>query len=200
MGKILNGFTDKTAQNLQLDAGILAKNLTDPKSFAGTLTAEQIVGATSGGGSFTAKPELRNIFADLDGARGSYKDGNVVDNWEIKLTATLKEMTAENFKLALGASRVTKGQVSDKYDTIEGKMVVEASDYLNNLCWIGTLNGQAQPIIIELKNVLNISGVNFSFADKGTGGLAIELQAHFSVTEADRDKVPFTIYTPKTTV
>ena len=38
---------------------------------------------------------MRNIFEGIDGAKGNYKDGNVIDNWEITLTATVKEMTAK---------------------------------------------------------------------------------------------------------
>lgn len=199
MGKVLNGFTPNTAKNLQLDAGILVRGLADPSTFNGVLTSPaKSIGATSGGGSFTAVPEMRNIFEDLDGARGNYKDGNVIDSWEIKLTATLKEITAENFKLALAAADTTTAVSSSKYDTTEARLEIKTTDYLDNLCWIGTLNGSTTPIIIELKNVLNINGLNFTFADKSTGGVELELQAHLDITASDI--VPFKIYTPKATV
>ena len=191
---ILNGFTKDTAKNLQLDAGILVKELETPGAFNGELTENQKLGATEGGASFTATPTVRNIFEGIDGAKGNYKDGNVIDGWEIKLTATLKEMTAENFKLALGSGTITPAS-EGKFDSTTAKMVIESTDYLSNICWLGTQAGSEDPIIIELKNVMNINGLTFTVTDKGTGTVELELQAHFDITKPN--EVPFTIYTPK---
>nr|DAH98925.1 MAG TPA: major tail protein [Caudoviricetes sp.] len=195
MAKVLNGFTANTATNLQLDAGIFVRGLADPSSFTGTVTTPaKTIGATSGGGSFTAIPTFRNIFEDLDGARGVYKGGQVIDSWEIKMTTTIKEMTAENLKLALAAAD-TSAASSGKYDTTVARLEVKEEDYLDNFCFIGTINGQDTPVIIEMKNVLNMSGLNLTVADKATGSVSLELQAHFDLSKPD--EVPFKIYTPK---
>lgn len=193
--KVLNGFTPQTAQNLQLDAGIFVRGLADPSKFTGTVTTPaKTIGATSGGGSFTAIPTFRNIFEDLDGARGVYKGGQVIDTWEIKMTTTIKEMTAENLKLALAAADTTAAS-SGKYDTTVARLEVKEEDYLDNFCFIGTINGQDTPVIVEMKNVLNMSGLNLTVADKATGSVSLELQAHFDLSKPD--EVPFKIYTPK---
>ena len=193
--KVLNGFTPQTAQNLQLDAGIFVRGLTNPETFNGTVTTPaKTIGATSGGGSFTAVPTFRNIFEDLDGARGVYKSGQVIDTWEIKMTTTIKEMTAENIKLALAAADTT-AESEGKYDTTTARLEVKDTDYLDNFCFIGTINGQDTPVIIEMKNVLNMSGLNLTVADKATGSVSLELQAHFDLSKPD--EVPFKIYTPK---
>ena len=195
MAKVLNGFTANTATNLQLDAGIFVRGLADPSTFNGTVTTPaKTIGATSGGGSFTAIPTFRNIFEDLDGARGVYKGGQVIDSWEIKLTTTIKEMTAENLKLALAAADTTAAS-SGKYDTTVARLEVKNTDYLDNFCFIGTINGQDTPVIVEMKNVLNMSGLNLTVADKATGSVSLELQAHFDLSKPD--EVPFKIYTPK---
>ena len=195
MAKVLNGFTPQTAQNLQLDAGIFVRGLADPSKFTGTVTTPaKTIGATSGGGSFTAIPTFRNIFEDLDGARGVYKSGQVIDSWEIKLTTTIKEMTAENLKLALAAADTTAAS-SGKYDTTVARLEVKEEDYLDNFCFIGTINGQDTPVIVEMKNVLNMNGLNLTVADKATGSVSLELQAHFDLSKPD--EVPFKIYTPK---
>lgn len=191
---VLNGFTPKTAKNLQLDAGILVKNLEDPSSFDGTLTDSQKIGATSGGGSFAAVPEMRNLFEDLDGARGNYKDGNVIDSWDITLTVTMKEMTTDNLKLAIGAADVTPASTGS-FDVVQPRIVINSSDYLDNIVWMGTMNGSSDPIMIELKNAMNTNGINFAFTDKGTGGIEVEIKAHFDLNKPE--EVPFTIYTPK---
>lgn len=195
MAKVLNGFTANTATNLQLDAGIFVRGLADPSTFNGTVTTPaKTIGATSGGGSFTAIPTFRNIFEDLDGARGVYKGGQVIDSWEIKMTTTIKEMTAENLKLALAAADTTAAS-SGKYDTTVARLEVKEEDYLDNFCFIGTINGQDTPVIVEMKNVLNMSGLNLTVADKATGSVSLELQAHFDLSKPE--EVPFKIYTPK---
>lgn len=194
---MLNGFTPNTAKNMQLNAGILVKNLNDIDNFDGTLEDSQKIGATEGGATFTAVPEIRNIFDGIDGARGNYKDGNAVDSWEVKIAGTMKEITAENFKLALGAGDITKAAADEKFDKVTGRMEFRAADYLENVCWLGTQNGSEDPIIIEIKNALNITGVSFTATDKGTGAISFEIQGHFDL--AKPDDVPFTIYTPKVT-
>lgn len=199
MGKTLNAFTPDTAQNLQLDAGIVVLGLTDPKIFDGVVTSPaKTVGATSGGVVFTAIPSIRNIFEDLDGSRGNYKDGNVIDTWDIKMSFTMKEITANNLKMSLAAADITPAAASEKYDTLKGRNEIKSSDYLPNLVLITTQNTKTEFIMIEIKNVLNITGLTFTTADKSTGMVDVELQAHFDL--ATPNEVPFKIYTPKATV
>ena len=190
---ILSAFTKNTAKNMQLDAGLLVKGLTDILNFNGTIADEKKLGATSGGASFSATPEMRNIFEGIDGAKGNYKDGNVIDNWEITLTATVKEMTANNLKLAMATADIATG--NDKFDVLTPRMEVKSTDYIDNICWLGTMKGSSEPMIIELKNVLNTNGISFTAEDKGSGSVELELKAHFDLSEPD--EVPFNIYFPK---
>ena len=190
---ILSAFTKNTAKNMQLDAGLLVKGLTDILNFNGTIADDKKLGATSGGASFSATPEMRNIFEGIDGAKGNYKDGNVIDNWEITLTATVKEMTANNLKLAMATADIATG--NDKFDVLTPRMEVKSTDYIDNICWLGTMNGSSEPMIIELKNVLNTNGISFTAEDKGSGSVELELKAHFDLSKPN--EVPFNIYFPK---
>lgn len=190
---ILSAFTKNTAKNMQLDAGLLVKGLTDILNFNGTIADEKKLGATSGGASFSATPEMRNIFEGIDGAKGNYKDGNVIDNWEITLTATVKEMTANNLKLAMATADIATG--NEKFDVLTPRMEVKSTDYIDNICWLGTMNGSSEPMIIELKNVLNTNGISFTAEDKGSGSVELELKAHFDLSKPN--EVPFNIYFPK---
>ncbi len=188
---ILNGFTPQTAQNLQLDAGILVKNHVVGEAIADA----NKLGATSGGATFSAVPELRNLFDDLDGARGNFKQGVVIDSWEISLTATVKEITAENVKLALaGATTSSEGT----HNVVTPSLSIDQTAFLDNLCWIGSVNGSDEFMVIELNNVLNTNGLSFTATDKGSGTVALELKAHFDVNNPL--EVPFKIYTPKASV
>ena len=190
---ILSAFTKNTAKNMQLDAGLLVRGLTDILNFNGTIADEKKLGATSGGASFSATPEMRNIFEGIDGAKGNYKDGNVIDNWEITLTATVKEMTAKNLQLAMATADIKSDD--DKFDVLTPRMEVKSTDYIDNICWLGTMNGSDEPMIIELKNVLNTNGISFTAEDKGSGSVELELKAHFDLSKPD--EVPFNIYFPK---
>lgn len=190
---ILSAFTKDTAKNMQLDAGLLVRGLTDILNFNGTIADEKKLGATSGGASFSATPEMRNIFEGIDGAKGNYKDGNVIDNWEITLTATVKEMTAKNLQLAMATADIKSDD--DKFDVLTPRMEVKSTDYIDNICWLGTMNGSTEPMIIELKNVMNTNGISFTAEDKGSGSVELELKAHFDLSKPN--EVPFNIYFPK---
>lgn len=190
---ILSAFTKDTAKNMQLDAGLLVRGLTDILNFKGTIADDKKLGATAGGASFSATPEMRNIFEGIDGAKGNYKDGNVIDNWEITLTATVKEMTAKNLQLAMATADIKSD--NDKFDVLTPRMEVKSTDYIDNICWLGTMNGSSEPMIIELKNVLNTNGISFTAEDKGSGSVELELKAHFDLSKPN--EVPFNIYFPK---
>lgn len=192
MAGILSAFSKGTAKNMQLDAGILVRNLENILEFDGTLVEANKLGATSGGATFSATPELRNIFDGIDGAKGNYKDGNVIDNWEITLTATVKEMTAKNLQLAMASADITE---DENFSVLTPRMNVSTSDYIDNICWLGTMNGSTNPMIIELKNVMNTNGISFTAEDKGSGSVELELKAHFDLSKPD--EVPFKIYFPK---
>ncbi|MDY5960626.1 MAG: hypothetical protein SPJ53_04755 [Lactobacillus amylovorus] len=190
---ILSAFTKNTAKNMQLDAGLLVRGLTDILNFNGIIADDKKLGATSGGASFSATPEMRNIFEGIDGAKGNYKDGNVIDNWEITLTATVKEMTAKNLQLAMATADIKSDD--DKFDVLTPRMEVKSTDYIDNICWLGTMNGSSEPMIIELKNVMNTNGISFTAEDKGSGSVELELKAHFDLSKPN--EVPFNIYFPK---
>lgn len=194
---ILSAFTKNTAKNMQLDAGLLVRGLTDILNFSGTIADDKKLGATSGGATFSATPEIRNIFEGIDGAKGNYKDGNVIDNWEVTLTATVKEMTAKNLQLAMATADIDNGS-EGKFDVLTPRMDIKTTDYIDNICWLGTMNGSTEPMIIELKNVMNTNGISFTAEDKGSGSVELELKAHFDLSKPN--EVPFNIYFPKQSI
>lgn len=191
MGKVLSGFTADTPTNIQLDAGVFLKNL----DFTGTETIETLktliqtsildstkkIGATSGGGSFTVVPEMRNIAEDLDGARMKIKGLMAQDNIEVKLSTTMKEITLDNIKIAMGAS-TTKGNL------VKPKFHLEDADYIDNIVWVGTMASADGLLVIILKNVLNTAGLSFEFTDKGTGGISVEFEPFVDL--ADMEDIP----------
>ena len=193
MANILSAFRKDTAQNMQLDAGIFVANLTNPSEFDGVIPETAInLGATSGDNSFTYTPEFRDILEDVNGARGKYKGAQVIDTITAEMSGTMKEITAENIKIALSSADIIEGSSSEKFDKIKPRLEVKDIDYLENLCWIGSINNESELIIIEMKNVLNTSGFSYTATDKGSGSVEFTFVPHFDLENPD--DIPVTIY------
>jgi len=192
------GLTPESFKNMQLDAGAFFINLdtstvkANPdtgrvgmyaEEFADILKAGlaegKALGATSGGGSFQAVPEVRQISAD--DMRSPIIGSTVFDAWEVKMTTTLKEITENNLRFALATATTDKET---------GAMMIGNTllpdHYIKKMGWAGRLL-DGRLLYIELDNVLNIVGTNLTFVDKGEGVIAVEYRAH----QADLTKMEF---------
>lgn len=198
--KLLSAFRPDTAQNMQLDAGIFVINLADPSTFDGTIPEGAInLGATSGDNSFSYTPTYRNILEDVNGAKSVYKGAQVIDTVEAEMSGTMKEVTAENIAFAMGAADIIEASSSEKFDKIQARLDIKPTDYLDNLCWIGSVNNEEDLMIIEMKNVLNTSGFSYTAANNGSGSIEFTFVPHFDLSNPN--EVPVTIWrTKKATV
>lgn len=173
----------KTFKNLQLNAGVFLvdfdySSATDATSLAALISTAleddtKLLGATTGGGTFVCTPEERQI--EADGMRYPVIGSTVYDSWDIRLTGTMKEITADNLKRVIGTADITDAE-GGKMHTIKVRTNVEEGDYIDNLVWVGdTSEGY---MLIDLENVLNVAGMNMTFADKNEGTLPFEFRAH----------------------
>ena len=177
------GLTDRTIVNLQLNAGVLLTTYTKGTD----INEDDIIGATRGGGSFTAVPTIHQ--AAVDGAPTYTKGLERVDDWVVTLNATMVEVSDEAISRALGVG-VTKtetGTGTTKDTTFTVKRTVNDADY-KDLYWVGDLSN-GQNVVIKIKNALNTSGFNLTFSDRGEGTYALALIGHF--TTEDLDTAPF---------
>lgn len=178
---MVTGLRPATFENLQLNAGVFLENFdyseaTDATTLLAAINAAitagtGVLGATIGDGSFQCTPEIRQI--EANGMRYPIKGSTVNDSWTVRLTGTMKEINSANFKRALMTADVT---TSDKKATIKVRTDIKSTDYITKLCWIG--NTSKGFVLISLDNVLNLTGANFTFVDKGEGSLPFEFQAH----------------------
>lgn len=188
---VINGMTATTTQNFLLDAGAFLKNfdpLTD--TFETAKTEGKVIGATKGGGTFKATPTFRKI--EPDGARGDVKGTQILESWEVIMEANIIEVTEETVALSLGVnqnSTIKEGA----YTKIEGKNCVLDTDYIDNITWIGTLSGSAEPVIIQVFNALNTAGLELKMEDKSEGVLPLKFTGH---SIGGDDKPPFAVYLP----
>ena len=193
------GLDATTFQRLELNAGVFLKN------FSGTLTSSvtnaatfktaldaaitartNILGATRGGGTFTATPESRQI--EADGMRYPIIGSTVYDSWDCHLTGTMIEAYPGNWNLVLPTGTVT---TSGQIDTLKFATALESTDYLTTLDWVSILSDGTY-LMITLKNALQVGAITFTFADKNEGTLPFDFKAH-AATLSSQDEAPVEI-------
>lgn len=185
------GLTPDSFKNMQLNAGMFVVDM-DTSTVTASTTAEEFgemlreavedgksLGATTGGGSFNAVPEVRQI--EADGMRAPIIGSTVFDSWEITLTTTVKEITAENMKRVIATVRE---------DAATGKIMIGNTllpeDYIPTIGWAGMLL-DGRLMYVELQNALNIEGAAFTFTDKGEGTIPVTFRGH----QADLEKMQY---------
>lgn len=198
---MFSGVTTTTSKHLQLDAGAFLKNFDPTTDTWETAKATKLIGATAGGGSFAAVPTIRRI--EVDGVKGATKGFEALDEWQVTMTANVKEITADALKMALatGVSAETKSPstgagavTTNNYYKITANNELADSDYMTNITWVGRLSGSNLPVIIVLKNALCTNGLTLTTQDKSEGVIAVTLTGHYDPT--DLSIVPFEIYYP----
>lgn len=206
--KAYNGITEKTPLNIQLDAGAIFKNFTvGTDTYATAKKAGKCLGATQGGGTFTAKPTIRSI--EVDGAVGRVKGLADIETWECSLSATFIETTVETLKMALTSATATAGtdvsgsggnEIPKGYTKISGNAGIGDSDYIENLTWVGCISGSDTPMIIQLSNGLNEDGLSMDFAPQSEGKVKVTLYGYNNLADFETDAVnpPFAIFIPDT--
>lgn len=190
--KNYSGYTEKTPENLLLDAGAFFKDFdVEADTFDTAVKAGKLVGATKGGGEFSAVPAIRNV--EVDGVKGRAKGLELLDAWDVYLKANVLEVTEETLKNAL-CSSVVDAATNEKYTIIKGKNAIELADYIDNVTWVGTISGSNEPVIIQVKNALNTEGLKLTVADKNEGVVPMTFYGHYA---DDLNEPPFAIYYPK---
>lgn len=191
--KKYSGFTTETAKSLLLNAGAYFKNYdVGTDDFDSAVAAGKLIGATKGGGEFSAVPEIRQI--EVDGVAGRAKGLETIDSWDIYLKANVLEVKEATIQSGLAASSVDTSTNTD-YDIITASNNLEVNDYIDNITWVGTLSGSNKPVIIQIFNALNTEGLKFSTTDKAEATISLTFYAHY--TQDDLDTPPFKIYYPK---
>ena len=194
---MFSGVTSGTPKHLQLDAGAFLKNYDPTTDTWASAKATKLIGATAGGGSFSAVPTIRRI--EVDGVKGATKGFEALDEWVVTMTANVKEITADTIKMALATgsyagAKSPSSVTANNYNKVTASNSIADSDYLTNITWVGTLSGSTLPVIIVLKNALCTNGLTLTTADKAEGVIAMTFTGHYD--PSDLDTVPFEIYYP----
>lgn len=194
--KKYSGFTTDTTKSLVLDAGAFFKNFeVGTDTFDSAVAAGKLLGATKGGGEFSAVPDIRQI--EVDGVAGRAKGLEVINSWDVYLKAKVLEIKESTLQAALCASVISTSTSVSDYDIIKARNNIELTDYIDNIVWVGTLSGSDDPVIIEVKNALNTDGLKLTTTDKNEAVIDMTFYGHYE--QADLNNPPFAIYYPTTT-
>lgn len=186
-----SGFTATTAEKLLLDAGAFFKNfIVGTDTYATAVAANKLLGATQGGGTFSAVPTIRRI--EIDGVKGAGKGLQTIDEWVVTLTANMKEVSEDILKLSLSTGVSVVG--STGYKKITAANDIALTDYVDNITWVGRLSGEVLPVIIQVKNALSTGGLTLATVDKGEALIALTFTGHYDSTALDTP--PFEIHYP----
>ena len=180
---MLTPIRTETAQNIALNMFVLSTGYTPGSGPTGEL------GATTGGGTFTATPEFR--VPGLNGLRKNTKGFMVIDEWEVSLKCSAVELTEAGLLLAAGYG--SAATVANVTTITPAQGLVPDSEYAD--LWVSGNTSDGKIFAICIKNALNNNGVQLSFADKDTGKYDIDVRGNY--TAATLDTPPFIIYLDK---
>ena len=177
---------ETTFQNLQLNAGVLLSAF-NPES--ATVANESIIGATTGGVSFTATPTFSDYGEDIDNCPKNMKELKKLDAWEISMSGTYVTVDANAVKSLVGAADVTGNKITPRNDVL-------LSDF-TDIWWVGDYsdkNGETNGgfVAIHMMNALSTGGFAIQSSDNGKGNFAFTYTAHYSMDA--QDTVPFEVY------
>lgn len=195
--KTYTGLTTKTKKHLLLGAGAFFKNfLVGTDTYESAVAGNKLLGATQGGGSFSAVATFRQI--PVDGAVGDIKDLEDIERWDVTMSATMLEVTKDTVALALGSATITTMTGTDPYNKIVGNNGLSSGDF-TNITWCGCLLGETKPMLIQIDNALCTNGLNLTVTDGEEGKIALEFHGFYDAVDTGAQPVaPFSIYMTQT--
>ena len=176
-------------QKLQMNAGVV---LSDFDPAAAAVVNESILGATTGGLSFSAVPTFSDFGEDIDNCPKNMKELKKLESWEITLGGTFVTVDAAGVKRMLSAADL---------DASNAAKIVPRNDLrdtdFEDLWWVGDYsdeNGEDTGgfVAIHMMNTLSTGGLSIQSTDRGKGTFAFTFTAHYSMNA--QDVVPFEVY------
>lgn len=155
---------------------------------------ENVLGATNGGNKLSIVPEITPI--EIDGAIVEIKGLNMKTGETGTLEVNLAQHTVESLK------RSIVGKVVDSlikgYVQIQTKSLIELSDYLDNIAYVGTMSDGTE-IIAIMENVICSSGLELEGRNKEAAVVATTFKSTADFEGGVYDTLPIYIFYPDKT-
>lgn len=180
---------ETTFQEIQLNAGVLLNSFDAENPPAEAELLEAIIGATSGGVSFSATPTFSDFGDDIDNCPKNTKELKKLDTWDVKMSGTYVTVNAGVVAGLLAAADNKDGKITPRNDLLE--------EDFKDIWWVGDYSNKNDEttggmIAIHMMNSLSTTGFSLKSGDKVKGQFAFEYTAHYSI--AEQDTVPFEVY------
>ena len=188
-----SGITSATPKNLLLGAGTIYKNL--KWNATSSIWEGTVLGATSGGNKFSLKPNI--IVIDVDGAVVDTKGLTQKQGETASLEINLVEMSVDALQMAMIGEETTSEATG--FTKLKTKAVIEETDYIDNIAFVGFLADDT-PIIIIMENALCTSGLELSGKNKEATVIPVTFQPYADNSDdTSQDTLPVFIYYPAST-
>lgn len=176
-----------TFEKLQLNAGILCSGFVPA---TGAVTG--IIGATTGGISFSDSPEFKDFGEDIDNCPKNTKELKKIDDRTVTMTGTFLTVSTATVKLLAGAADIgatDTTKVTPRVDLVDADFgdIWFVGDYSDKN---GATNGGY--LAIHMLNALSTGGFSMQTTDKEKGQFAFEFTGHYSIEAIDT--VPYEVY------
>lgn len=178
-----------TFSEIQLNAGVLLADFTPAD---GTFDLTDIIGATTGGVSFSDSMTFTDFGEDIDNCPRNMKELKQLDAHEVTMSGTFVTVTPDTVKTLIGVADIASGDATK---------VVPRNDLLDtdftDIWWVGDYsdkNGETKGgyVAIHLMNALNTGGFQIQSTDNGKGQFAFSFMGHYSMSA--QDTVPYEVY------
>lgn len=178
-----------TFKKLQLNAGMILRDF-DPST--GEAEEKDLMGATTGGNNFTAKPTFSDWGEDIDNCPNGMMELKKLDDVEVKITGNFVTVDTQSGRDLVGAADIDP---EDPTHVIPRRDLTKED--FKDLWWVGDYsdeNGDKNGgyIAIHMMNTLSTGGFSIQSKKNGKGQLAFEFQAHFSME--NQETVPYELF------
>ena len=176
-----------TFQELQINAGVIASAFTPG---TGSLTASNILGATTGGITVTCVPTFADMGDDIDNCPKNTKELKKITEYEVKASGTFVTISAAAAKKLIGAATIDSDKITPSMDldsTNDFGDIWIIGDYSDKN---GSTNGGF--VACHILNALSTGGFSLVTADQEKGKFAFEFTGHVSINA--QGTVPFELY------
>lgn len=175
-----------TFKELVMNSGILLSSFNPSTA---EVTANSIIGATSGDVTFTATPTFTDLGEDINNCPKNMKELKRLDSWETKISGTFVSVNVANAKAMTAAADEVSGKITPRNDIAESDFrdIWLVADYSDKN---GKKNGGY--IAIHMLNSLSTGGFQLKTGDRSKGQFSFEFTGHYSIDA--QDTPPFEIY------
>lgn len=176
---------------IALDSSYTAPAVGDHIIGAWDDSAKNVLGATSGGNKLSIVPEINQI--EVDGALVKVRGLTLKQGETGSLETNLAQHTKESFIRAIVGTE--QDSLIKGYSQLTTKSLIEASDYLDNIAYVGTMSDGTECIVI-MENALCTSGFEIEAKNKETAVLKATFECNAGF-EDSHDTLPIYIFVPQ---